>query len=205
MVDFLKFLIAKAIRRSNLAALRNCCVDHTAVVLGGCQLTKVSIGQYTYCGYHCTITDTEIGAFCSIADRVVIGGGSHPVQYVSTSPVFYSGRNILQKNFSTHDHRRAPNTKIGNDVWVGHGALIKAGVEVGDGAVIGMGSVVTKNVPAYSIWAGNPARLIRDRFDTDTVQRLLDIEWWNWDDTKLEKYASCFNNPQKFTELDGDL
>lgn len=71
-----------------------------------------------------------------------------------------------------------PRTVIGNDVWIGQGAFIKAGVHIGTGAVIGMGAVVTHDVEPYKIWVGNPARLIRKRFDDEMVQQLLASKWW---------------------------
>jgi serine acetyltransferase len=91
-------------------------------------------------------------------------------------------------------------TTIGNDVWIGDCALVKAGVTIGDGAVIGMGSVVTKDIPPYEIWAGNPARRIKVRFDPDTVARMLATKWWDLDDAAIEKKAKSMNDPKKFLE-----
>ena len=89
---------------------------------------------------------------------------------------------------------------IENDVWLGLNVLVKAGVRIGTGAIIGMGSVVTKDIPAYEIWAGNPARKIRDRFDDETKQKLLESRWWEYDEKKLSELAVNFNNVSDFLQ-----
>ena len=95
---------------------------------------------------------------------------------------------------------RSPATKgdvvIGNDVWIGYRAIILSGVTIGDGAVIAAGAVVTKDVPAYGIVGGNPAKLIKKRFDDETIPRLLKIAWWNWDDAKIEKFLPLLLNQE---------
>lgn len=120
----------------------------------------------------------EIGSFCSIALGVkIILGGAHRMDWVSSYPfpVFFENAD-QSKDFAPSKGA----TKIGNDVWIGMDVLILAGVTVGDGAVIGAGSVVTKDVPPYAIVGGNPAKLIRYRFDENTIEELLAIAWWNW-------------------------
>jgi acetyltransferase-like isoleucine patch superfamily enzyme len=138
----------------------------------------------------------HIGSFCSIADRVHIGGSAHPIDFVSTSPVFLShSRTSVKKKF--HDHIFLPKkiTTIGNDVWIGSGVFIKGGLKIGNGAIIGMGSVVTKDVPDYAIVAGNPAKIIRMRFPDHLINKMLELKWWDWDDSKLLEYGKYFNNP----------
>ena len=73
---------------------------------------------------------------------------------------------------------------IGNDVWIGLNTTILSGISIGDGAIIGAESLVTKNVGPYEIWGGNPAKFIKKRFDDDTIQKLLEIKWWDWEDRK---------------------
>lgn len=80
-------------------------------------------------------------------------------------------------------------------------ALSSGGVTIGDGAVIGAGSIVTKDVGPYEIWAGNPARFIRKRFDDETIEKLLESQWWNWDDEKLKMYGEKFQSPEEFVKI----
>lgn len=157
-----------------------------------------TFGKYSFCGYDCTIVNSDIGAFCSIASNVVIGGARHPMEWVSMSPVFYAGRDSIKKKFSEHNRIDDVRTIIGNDVWIGENALIKSGVSIGDGAVIGMGSVVTKSIPPYVIVAGCPAKIIRKRFDDYIVDKLLQIKWWEFDDMRLHKYAKYVKTPDIF-------
>ena len=97
-----------------------------------------------------------------------------------------------------HEYEIFQNTYIGNDVWIGEGVKIKAGVTIGDGAVVGMGSIVTKDLEPYGIYAGNPAKLIRRRFDDDTIEQLIKLKWWEWSDETIERYGFSFNNVEEF-------
>ena len=155
----IKYVMARALNRRP-SAIRNSKIHKTAAVGNGAQLVNCTIGKYSYL-YGSSAVSTDIGAFCSIAVGTTIGGGSHPTAWVSSSPVFYKGDNVLKKNFSNKEYQEFAKTTIGNDVWIGSKCLIKGGVTIGDGAVIGMGSVVTHDVPPYEIWAGNPAKFIK--------------------------------------------
>ncbi|HNA87128.1 MAG TPA: CatB-related O-acetyltransferase [Nitrospira sp.] len=126
-----------------------------------------------------------VGAFCSIADGVQIFlGGEHRTDWVSTYPfpVFWESARAIPGH---------PGTKgdvvIGNDVWIGHEAVILSGVRIGDGAVVGARAVIRSDVPPYHIAAGNPARVVRARFDEMTINRLLALAWWDWDDEKISR------------------
>lgn len=138
-----------------------------------------------------------IGRYCSIASDVHYLGGNHPVDTLSSSAVFYN------KNFSGFDvvDIKREVLTIGNDVWIGHGVLITAKCHtIGNGAVIGAGSVVTKDVPPFAIVAGNPARIIRYRFDTETIQKIINTSWWDSSPKELMKYYKFMNNPNVFCE-----
>ncbi len=125
-----------------------------------------------------------IGKFCSIATGVkfmMCGTQGHNYNWISSHPLhgfddaFYPG------------HQWKGDTIIGNDVWIGAEAMIMPGVQIADGAVIGARCLVTKNVGAYEIWGGNPARLIKKRFTGDEIQKLLQIKWWDWDLETLKR------------------
>ncbi|RWA73350.1 CatB-related O-acetyltransferase [Mesorhizobium sp.] len=158
-----------------------------------------TVGRWTYniepkkiyrCGEHSAL---RIGAFCSIADEVLfMCSANHPTSLVSTFP------------FKVHMTKEEPDgadlltngpIEIGNDVWIGRRAIIMPGVRVGDGAVVGAGAIVTKDVAPYAIVAGNPAKLIRYRFDQSQIESLLAIRWWNWSDEKIRAEQASFFGP----------
>lgn len=177
-------------------AIKNSQVHSKAKLCYRIHMVNSTLGKYSYIGENSSILYTNIGAFCSIAENCTIGGPSHSMSSVSMSPVFVKGRNIFGKNFAQQEYNSYKQTTIGNDVWIGSMCMIKAGVHIGNGAVIGMGSVVTKDVPDYEIWAGNPAKFIRKRFDDGTIQKLSDLEWWNWEDARISRYAMEFHCPE---------
>lgn len=177
-------------------------VDKTAKVGPASELTLVKIGRYSYMGSRCYMVRTSIGAFCSIADQVTVGGAEHPMDFISTSPVFLKGKNIMRKNFSEHEFASGKETVIENDVWIGRNASVKGGVHIATGAVIGTNSMVTKNVGPYEIWAGNPAIFIRKRFDDETIEKLLASKWWEYDKKELKEFAKYVPTPKDFTGRD---
>lgn len=173
-------------------------IDKTAAICSGVRFYRGKIGKYSYIGNNSFVTDTDIGNFTSISTDCYIGGTSHPVAWISTSPVFHKWDNIMKKNFARHEFEIFSRTSIGNDVWIGNRVMIKAGIKIADGAVVGMGSVVTKDIGPYEIWAGNPARMIRKRFPEEVISQLSDIAWWNWDDSKIELYADKMTDYKLF-------
>lgn len=175
-------------------------IDKTAKVYSGCLFYNSSLGKYSYLGYDCEIQNCEIGAFCSIAGSVIIGGAQHPLNWVSTSPVFYNIAGGTGRHLGDLTVSETKKTTIGNDVWIGHRAIIMAGVNVGDGAVIGAGAVVTKDVPSYAIVAGVPAQIIRYRFDQEIIQKIKNSKWWDLSDEILRGYSKYMNNPNVFCD-----
>lgn len=135
------------------------------------------------------IKDVSIGRYCSIARDVQIGHGFHPDNWLSVNPIQYfpnyrnwrsfSGK--MQSDFVHSEFNWSKHTTIGNDVWIGNHVIIKDGVNIGDRAIIGAGSIVTKDVEPYSVVAGNPAKIIRYRFDHKVIEALQNIEWWKYD------------------------
>lgn len=194
------FLVNKLLRAVNRPALRDCSIDRTAKVGTGSNCIGVTMGRYSYMGKNSSVADTTIGAFCSIASYCAIGGAAHPIEMVSTSPVFFEGRNVFGRHFA---RMKAPGAKpvvIGNDVWIGEGVFIKEGITVGDGAVIGAHSVVTRNIPPYAVAAGAPAGIIRYRFDEKEIAKLRRLKWWDWPEEKLEWYGERFSSAARMPE-----
>ena len=132
-----------------------------------------------------------IGKFCQIATAVkfIMNGANHDVSGISTYPFKAFGWQDAQ----LHGVNKG-DTRIGNDVWIGYGATIMPSVNVGDGAIIGSMSVVTKDVEPYSIVAGSPAKVIRIRYDSDSVDFLVRLKWWDWDIQKLTDNLHLFQN-----------
>lgn len=184
----------------NPPAIKNSIVDKTARFDIGCNITSSKVGRFSYCGEYSSLSVVEVGNFTSISSNCLIGGGRHPVEWVAMSTVFQNTGGIMRNKICRHDFQTHTTTHIGNDVWIGGGCLIKGGVSISDGAVIGMGSVVTHDVGPYEIWAGNPAKMIRKRFDDDTINKLLSIRWWDWPIETIKERADSLNNVRAFID-----
>ena len=141
-----------------------------------------------------------IGKFCMIASDVtfIMNGANHLSEAITSYPFAIFGKdwsNAMEgKQYPTKG-----NTTIGNDVWIGYGATIMPGVTIGDGAIIGSKSVVTKDVEPYAIVGGNPAKVIRKRFSDVEIEELLAMRWWDWPIEKITKNTQNLtgNNIQK--------
>lgn len=183
---------------SILSIVKNSKIDRKARILSFTKVYNSIINKYTYIGRSSVVVNTVIGKFCSIASNVQIGVASHPSHWVSSSPVFCKGKNVLKKNFAELEFEPYKQVNIGNDVWIGTNVIIKGGVKVGDGSIVGAGSVVTKDIPPYSIVGGVPAKVIRKRFEDNEIERLLKIKWWDLDDDHLCIIANNFNDIDEF-------
>ncbi len=145
------------------------------------QIKNCEIGDYTYgtprIWHYDDRTPLVIGRFCSIAAEVcILKGGEHRADFGSTYPFPY----FFQRRQPPPVASKGP-IVIGSDVWLGFGCTILTGVTIGHGAVVGAGSVVSKDIEPYAIVAGNPARVIRHRFEPATVELMLRLAWWDWD------------------------
>lgn len=159
-------------------------------------MLNTTMGRYSYCGHDSQVVCCNIGAFCSISDHVYIGGPEHPMEWVSTSPVFQNVRHSgPPKRFARFEIDPIKTTTIGNDVWIGAKSIVMDGVTIGDGAIVAAGSVVTKDVPPYAIVGGAPAKVIKYRFPPEMIDRLLDIKWWNLPDEDITKALALFHKP----------
>ncbi len=162
-------------------------------------LIESSIDDYSYADGDVQIIYSEIGKYCSIANSVRINPGNHPKWRVTQHHMTYRRKQYQLDSEDDLDFfkwRRDQKCIIGHDVWIGHAAVIMPGVRIGTGAVIGSGAVVTKEIGPYEIAVGVPARVIKKRFDDNTIAKLLKSEWWNWDRATLE------NNFKDLFDLD---
>ena len=151
-------------------------------------LNEVTMGDYSYVVNDAQITYTGIGKFCSIAAMTRINPGNHPMHratqahFTYRASAYFAGESDDAEFF---EWRRAHRIEIGHDVWIGHGAIVLPGRSVGTGAVIAAGAIVTKDVPAYTVVGGNPARAIKRRFSDEIAGRLGELAWWDWDHETL--------------------
>ena len=143
-------------------------------------IVNSSIGSYSYTGIGSNILHASVGRFCSISWNVSIGGANHDYTKITTSRLSRYYRLDTGKYFDFNENNYNDPCIIDNDVWIGSNVVVLRGVNIGNGAVIGAGSVVTKDVEPYSIVAGNPARVIKKRFDEEIITELCEIQWWNW-------------------------
>jgi len=184
---------------------------------------NISVGAFSYySGYHhkhsfegCVhyldkrnkgVDKLIIGKYCSIGSGAVFmmaGNQGHRLDWVSTFP-FYFQANIFKS--SQNAYKKSGDTQVGDDVWIGSEAMIMAGVNIGSGAVIAARSVVTRDVLPYTVVGGNPAELIRERFDAHTVAQLLKLQWWNWteEEVKTAMPLICSEDIYGLLALNGD-
>ena len=158
-----------------------------------CQLGEANVGSYSYIGESSIAGAVNLGRFCSVGAYFICGYGDHPVDFVSTSPVFYSTRKQCVVTFADREYfEERKEVNIGHDVWIGARVFVRDGVRIGHGAIVAAGSVVVKDVPDYTIVGGVPAKAIRLRFKEEVVKKLLQIEWWNWSEADLREAQPFF-------------
>lgn len=171
----------------------NCHISKKATIYRHARINKVSIGDYSYIGKGTIIHDTTIGRFCSISDYCVIGLPAHFISTISSSPLFNYRKNGTKSTWVTKNMRSIPfDVEIGNDVWIGYGAMIAGPVKIGNGAVVAGDAVVTKDVPPYAIVGGVPAKVIRYRFPQGVIDELNRLQWWSLPDNILKKNLELF-------------
>lgn len=181
---------------------------------------NIEVGDYTYYDdpdgpehfeknvlYHFDFIGDKliIGKFCAIAKDVtfIMNGANHKSTGFSTYPFFIFGNGWEKSAPQPGDLPFKGNTEIGNDVWIGYNATIMPGVKIGSGAIIASKSVVTNDVPAYAVVGGNPAKIIKQRFDVKTINALLSIAWWDWSNDKITAHLDAItqNNLDLLSKL----
>lgn len=197
-----------AFRKKGVIIAHSSVVSKESILESGSKICKHvifsgSLGYGSYISNNCNIW-AKVGRFCSIGSNVNTLYCTHPFKppYVSTSPMFFSTLKQTGETFATEQFftEFTNHPIIENDVWIGSNVLIIGEVHIQDGAVISAGSVVTKDVPAYSIVAGVPAKIIGYRYSEDTILKLLKIKWWNKDKDWLKSNWKLFANINKFME-----
>ena len=204
--------LAKRIQEQNF--IQNTCEVHSSVYISGSRLEgevnvneackiyqahidgKITIGRYTSIwGPNIKITSilekSTIGSFCSIARNVSIQSYNHNINLPSS---YHFETNIYGLKRQNELSAKGP-IIVGNDVWIGAGAVILSGVKIGHGAVIGANALITKDVPPYAIVAGNPGKIIKYRFSESKINELLEMAWWDWSIEKIKKNKKFFLNP----------
>lgn len=147
----------------------------------------IRIGKYTTLGDNNFLNgNINIGKYCQLGVNVAIHTTNHPVNYLST----YINKRLFEGELK--GLKEIKKTEIGNDVWVGHGAIILGGITIGDGAIIAAGSVVTKDVPPFSIVAGTPAKIIKYRFSIAVIKEIKKLQWWDLEKEDLHKIKPLF-------------
>lgn len=164
-----------------------------AAIYGSCEIRAFS--YINGGGISTSISNSSIGRYCSISGNVTINPGQHHTNLLSTHPVvsdphdqsaglsqFPEYDSVLNRRpLDVSPTKRMGNVKIGNDVWIGCNVIVLGGVTIGDGSIIGAGTIVANDVPAYSIFAGNPGRVIAKRFERTIIDELIALSWWDYD------------------------
>lgn len=185
--------IHEEVNLQNVKFGKYCQVAHHAEIANSSIGDRTSIGRYT------KIQAARLGKFCSISWNVTIGATSHPLDRLSTHAFSYRRQfGIVNNDIEIKKEK----VIIGNDVWIGCDVVIMPGVNVGDGAVIGAGSIVTKDVAPYSIIVGNPGKKIRNRFSEEIIESLKEIQWWNFTESELKKAIPLMQESLTMTTIE---
>ncbi|MGI3166317.1 chloramphenicol acetyltransferase [Pseudooceanicola sp. 200-1SW] len=161
----------------------------------GSRIAHSSFGDYSYCDRYADVANATIGKFANIAAFTRIGATDHPLETAACHHFLYRSADYwddAENDAAFFEHRRARRSYVGHDTWIGNGAMIKPEVNLGDGAVVAAGAVVTKDVAPYTIVAGTPARVLRRRQPEALADRLIALAWWDWDHATLRDRLEDF-------------
>lgn len=183
------------------AELKSCRLGRYAAIAERTILREVTVGDFSYFERNAEAIYTDIGKFCSIAANTRINALEHPLERATTHKITYRPNEYFRYrgvDQGFRERRRRKRVAIGHDVWIGHGAVVLPGVSIGNGAVVGANAVVTRDVGAYQIVAGVPAKLVRPRFAPETGVVLEALAWWDW---PLEKLFEAIPDMQQMSIL----
>lgn len=170
------------------AEVRDCVLGRFIDVAPRVVMAECELGDYSYLARGCEAIYTKIGKFCCIAANVRLNALNHPMDRISQHNITYRPNEYflfskVDKEF--RELRRQAQVEIGHDVWIGHGAIVLPGIRIGHGAVIAAGAVVAKDVAAYAVVAGVPAKRIKWRFPKSIRERIIALAWWDWPHDQL--------------------
>jgi phosphonate metabolism protein (transferase hexapeptide repeat family) len=154
----------------------------------GSRIANSTLGDYSYCDRSCDIANAVIGKFSNIASNTRIGATDHPMEKASLHHFLYRSGDYwddAEGDAEWFEHRAGRTSRIGHDTWIGHAAIIKPEISIGDGAIVASGAIVTKDVAPYTIVGGNTAQLIRRRHTENVAERMMALGWWDWDHSRL--------------------
>jgi len=191
-----KFLIAE----DNATISSNSNIGYHVYLGDRVKVNNSDIGDHSYVNFDTVINNTTIGKFCSISSYVKFGLGYHPTHLVSTHPAFYSNNHPFKTFVNDVSFVKKERIIVGNDVWIGESATIMGGVNIGDGAIIATGAVVTKDVEPYSIVGGVPAKHIKHRIDKHLIEDIRASKWWDQKEEWLQKNHKLFTDPIQFVK-----
>lgn len=214
LAQWLLFNLSNSIEIGRKSKVRGAKIAKNVKIGSHCNIQRGGVSSFSYMGDYCELPQVEIGKFCSIAAHVTLAAGNHPMSYVSTSPYTYSTiRNSFAKKqlftqeffYTDEDHKYL--CKIGNDVWIGTRVTLVCGskaLNIGDGAVIAAGAVVTKDVPPYAVVAGCPAKILRYRFSDEMISEMEREKWWDKSEDWIKESVEAFSDPSGlFAREDG--
>lgn len=185
--------------------IKDCHIGAWTEIGSNCSLVETTLDDYSYVVGDNQIIYSEIGKFSNIASHVRINPGNHPIERVTMHHITYRRKmyGFGEDDADFFQWRRDHKCIIGHDTWLGHNVIVMPGVKIGTGAVIGSGAVVTKDVDPYTIAVGVPAKPLRKRFPDATIEKLLEIAWWDWDRPTLEARFDDLYNIDQFVEKYG--
>ena len=185
----------------DFSRIQSCILGNNVNIQRYALMYNTQMGDYTYVGRDFTSWYCKIGKYCSISWNVSIGGANHDYKRVTSHAFLYAPQfGMLDENQKAGYDRFDNVCEIGNDVWIGANASVLRNVKIGDGAIVAAGAVVTKDVEPYTVVAGIPAKPIKNRFDDETICRLLKIKWWDFPENVIQDNFKLLNS-----KIDNDV